>query len=100
MKQYRPVALLPVLSKVIEKAMVNQLTEQRTNWIREVKDPNQWWTQVYDKISDGRDNDVVSKPKLSIVNERQDFQEKNYGRHKVCCDDDVATDAALEEEEI
>ena len=76
MKQYRPVALLPVFSKVIEKAMVNQLTEQRTNWIREVKDPNQWWTQVYDKISDGRDNDVVSKPKLSIVNERQDFQEK------------------------
>ena len=26
MKQHRPVALLPVLSKVIEKAMVNQLT--------------------------------------------------------------------------
>ena len=66
----------------------------------EKKGWNQWWTQVYDKISDGRDNDVVSKPKLLIVDERQDFQEKNYGRHKVCCDDDGATDAALVEEEI
>ena len=57
-------------------------------------------TQVYDKISDDRENDIVSKPKLLIVDERQDFQEKIYGHHKVCCDDDGATDAALVEEEI
>ena len=39
MKQYRPVALLPVFSKVIEKAMVNQLTDHFEK-IREVKGPN------------------------------------------------------------
>ena len=32
-------------------------------------------TQVYDKISDDRENDVVSKTKLLIVDERQDFPE-------------------------
>ena len=61
---------------------------------------DQWCTQVYDKILDDRENDVVSKAKLLIVDERQDFQEKIYGHHKVCCDDDWATDAALVEEEI
>ena len=48
MRQYRPVALLPVLSKVIEKAMVLQLSKHM-ELLREVKGPNprrQYWSRL------------------------------------------------------
>ena len=43
---------------------------------------------------------VKSPISAQLVHVNTVIGKKNYGRHKVCCDDDGATDAALVEEEI